>query len=81
MGCEGINKSVFCCWGDCCWVLWAVRKQGGCVVWNLWSGKAVFGSGGLCVCRGDEGLCGEAVVKECVGEQSLLRFGGCVVLE
>jgi len=49
---------------------------------------------GICVlgrlCSGLEGSvfvvgmrvwCGEAVVKECVGEQSLLRFGGCVVFE
>jgi len=41
----------------------------------------VFKSGGLCVRHGDEGLCGEAVVKECIGEQSLLHFGGCVVFE
>jgi len=41
----------------------------------------VFGSGGFCVCRGDEGSSGESVVEEYVGEQSLLCFGGCVVNE
>jgi len=41
----------------------------------------VFRSGGLCVCRGDRNSSGEAAVKECGGEQSLLRFGGCVVVE
>jgi len=31
----------------------------------------VFESGGLCIHCEDEGSSGEAVVKECVGEQSL----------
>jgi len=41
----------------------------------------VFGSGGPCVRHGDGNLSGEAAVKECGWEQSLLRFGGCVVVE